>query len=111
MDDRIKYRLFDILSAIDEIESFFDNRPKRYDSFCEDVCLRRAIERDIQIIGEAMAQILKTWPDIPIRSSRKIVSTRNYVVHGYDSLQLDIIWNIVINHLPALREEITEILA
>ena len=111
MADRIKYPLFDILVAIDEIESFFENRPKRYDFFCTDICLRRAIERDIQIIGEAMNHILKEWPEVPIRTARKIVGTRNYVVHGYDSLQLDIIWNIVINHLPQLRTDINNILS
>lgn len=79
--------------------------------FCSDVCLRRAIERDIQIIGEAMGRVLKEWPDVPIQSARKIVGTRNYVVHGYDSLQLDIIWNIVINHLSKLKEDINRILS
>ena len=42
---------------------------------------------------------------IAITNSRKIVDARNYIIHGYDSLSADILWSIVINHLPKLKEE------
>lgn len=58
---------------------------------------------NLSIIGEATNRILKERPDIAISSSRKIVSTRNFLIHGYDSLSHDIIWGIVIKHLPVLR--------
>ena len=77
------------------MESFFGDRPKYFGEFCDDLCLRRAVERDIEIIGEAMNRIL---------------DARNYIIHGYDSLSADILWSIVINHLPKLKEEVQTIL-
>ena len=105
MDENINKHLHDILDAIYEIESFFGEKPKYFNEFCNDLCLRRAVERDIEIIGEAMNRILKEDRNIAITNSRKIVDARNYIIHGYDSLSADILWSIVINHLPKLKEE------
>ena len=105
MDENINKHLHDILDAINEIESFFGEKPKYFNEFCKDLCLRRAVERDIEIIGEAMNRILKENRNIAITNSRKIVDARNYIIHGYDSLSADILWSIVINHLPKLKEE------
>ena len=56
----VVYRMLtDILTAIEEIESFFGDKPKLFDDFYSNLCLRRAIERNIEIIGEAMNRILK----------------------------------------------------
>ena len=53
-----------------------------------------------------MNRILKENRNIAITNSRKIVDARNYIIHGYDSLlSADILWSIVINHLPKLKEE------
>lgn len=57
-----------------------------------------------------MNRILKVNPEIEISSSRKIVDTRNYVIHAYDSLKPDILWAIVINHIPMLKVEVTRML-
>lgn len=105
MDENINKHLHDILDAINEIESFFGDKPKYFNEFCNDLCLRRAVERDIEIIGEAMNRILKEDKNIAITNSRKIVDARNYIIHGYDSLSADILWSIVLNHLPKLKEE------
>jgi uncharacterized protein with HEPN domain len=110
MNDRDKKHLEDILIAIDEIESFFENRFKKYEVFVRDLLLRRGIERNIEIIGEAMNRILSSNKEIRITNARKIVDTRNYVIHGYDSLTPDILWSIVINHLPLLRQEVENLL-
>ena len=80
------------------------------DEFCRNLLLRRGIERNIEIIGEAMSRILKSDCTISITNSRKIVDTRNYVIHGYDSLTADILWSIVVNHLPVLKSEVRELL-
>ncbi|MDR0988561.1 MAG: DUF86 domain-containing protein [Prevotellaceae bacterium] len=111
MDDITKKQLQDILTAIEEIDSFFEGKPKQFDEFYDDIRLRRAIEREIEIIGEAMNRILKTNGSIAITNSRKIVDARNYIIHGYDSLSADILWSIVINHLPKLKEEAAALLA
>ena len=106
MDKLIPKWIEDINNAILEIESFFENRPKKFEIFENDTMLRKAIMMNITIIGEAMNRILKVYPDIKISSARKIVNTRNYVIHGYDSLQNDILWGIVIRHLPLLKKEL-----
>jgi uncharacterized protein with HEPN domain len=72
--------------------------------------LRQAVERNIEIMGEAMNRILKVDPDFKIAAARQVVNTRNYVIHGYDSLDVEMIWNIVINHLPPLRAEVEQLL-
>ena len=105
MDENINKHLHDILDAINDIESFFGDKPKYFNEFCNNLCLRRAVERDIEIIGEAVNRILKEDRNIAITNSRKIVDARNYIIHGYDSLSADILWSIVINHLPKLKEE------
>ena len=110
MDESINKHLHDILDAINEVESFFGDKPKYFGEFCDDLCLRRAVERDIEIIGEAMNRILKEYRDIAITNSRKIVDARNYIIHGYDSFSADIFWSIVINHLPKLKEEVQSLL-
>ena len=110
MDRKIKKYLTDILNSILEIESFMETRPREYEVFCDDTLFRRGVERNIEIMGAAMNQILKVYPDIPITAARKIVDTRNFVIHAYDSLRPDILWSIVINHMPILKNEIEGLL-
>ena len=110
MDDRTCKYLYDILTAISEIELFLGSEPRLFETFHQDLRLRRAVERDIEIIGEAMNRVLKTDSSIVITDSRKIVDARNYIIHGYDSLSSDVLWSIVIRHLPILKAEITQLL-
>lgn len=110
MERSVNKTLEDIRNAILEVESFFDTRPMRFDVYLSDVCLRRAVERNITIIGEAMNRLLRLAPDIEITAARRIVDTRNYVIHGYDSVTDDIMWGIVMRHLPLLKAEIEQML-
>lgn len=110
MDRKLRKYLSDILSSILEIESFLEDRPKEYATFCNDTLFRRGVERNIEIMGEAMNQVLKIDSNIPITASRKIVDTRNFVIHAYDSLKPDILWGIVINHMPILKKEVESLL-
>ncbi|MDE6371037.1 MAG: DUF86 domain-containing protein [Duncaniella sp.] len=102
----VEKRLKDVKAAIDKIDSFVESRPRRFDVFCEEDMFRCAVLLNIAIIGEAIGQILKIRPNIAISSSRQIVGTRNYIIHGYDSLDDEILWSIVINHLPRLKREV-----
>lgn len=106
MDERVLKCLSDMLRSINNIESFCSTRPKRFETFCEDICFRSAVQWEIAIIGEAMNRLLKLHPNIAITSARRIVNTRNYLIHGYDSLREDLIWAIVVRHIPILKEEI-----
>lgn len=95
-----------MLQSVLEIESYFDDKEKRYDDFIQDRKLIRAVERNIEIIGEALSRILKKDANFQIANARKIVDTRNRIIHGYDTVTDDFLWSIIINHIPLLRAEI-----
>lgn len=78
--------------------------------FKKDLKTRRAIERNVEIIGEAANRIIKQKPDIAITDIKKIIVTRNRIIHGYDSVSDEIIWSIVTKHLIKLQAEIEELL-
>ena len=110
MDNNIKTWLFDILNSINEIESYYIETPKMFEIYKNDLKTKRAIERNIEIIGEAMSRILKEDFKIKISNSRKIVDVRNRIIHGYDSVSDDVIWGIVIKNLPVLQKEVEVLL-
>ncbi|MDE6287638.1 MAG: DUF86 domain-containing protein [Muribaculaceae bacterium] len=110
MGRTVKKYLHDIYSAIEEIELFLSQRPRQYQIYLDDLMFKRAIERNVGIIGEAMSKILQIDNDIPITNSKNIKGTRNYVVHAYDTLEPHIIWNIVINDIPKLKDEVLNLL-
>ena len=110
MDNSIKAWLFDILNSINEIDGFLIDQPKNFEVFQKDLRTKRAIERNIEIIGEAMSRILKSEEKLVITDSRKIVDVRNRIIHGYDSVSDNIIWGIVIKQLPVLRVEVEKLL-
>ena len=110
MDRNIKKYLEDIILLIEEIEEFLEQRPRQFQIFLGDTMFRRAIERDISIIGEAVTKILQLDSNIEISNARKIKGTRNYIVHSYDTLDEATIWGIVINHLPKLKLEVQALL-
>ena len=109
MENEVQIWLEDIKQSIDEIEVFL---PKRRDflEFKKDLKTRKAIERNIEIIGEAVNRIINVNPEIKITNARKIVDTRNRIIHGYDTVSEDIIWTIVTNDLKKLRREIVNLL-
>ncbi|MEM7548690.1 MAG: HepT-like ribonuclease domain-containing protein [Bacteroidota bacterium] len=72
--------------------------------------LRRAIEREIEIIGEAMNRILKLESKFEISNARRIVDTKNWVIYAYDNVDEIIVWGIISNDLPKLKEEIALLL-
>ena len=111
MDRLLKSRLYDINTAIEEVYSFFEQVPKRFDEYQKNLMLRRAIERNIGTIGEATSQILKENPEIKISNARAIIATRNRVIHDYVAVNDDVIWKIVIKDLPQLKDEVTRLMS
>jgi len=101
--------LEDIKKSISEINDYLPV-PLDYLEFEKDLKTRRAVERNIEIIGEALNRILKENPGIAISDSRKIVDTRNRIIHGYDSVTADILWLIIQKALPILLQEVNELL-
>jgi uncharacterized protein with HEPN domain len=110
MDERVLKCLYDIKLAIAEVDSYFVNRQRNFKDYKSDVILRRAIERNLEIIGEAMNRILKEDPDFQIENARRIVGLRNQIIHGYDSISDENIWGVVINHLPNLKTEVENLI-
>lgn len=108
MELEIKTWLYDILNAINEIEAFVVSED--FTHFQSDLKTKRAVERNIEIIGEAMSRILARDTSIDLTNTRKIVDTRNRIIHGYDTVSDEILWNIIIQHLPVLKQEIATLL-
>ena len=109
MDNKEKKYLFDIQVCIQNIDNYI-GEPKLFDQFEKNQMLQDAVARNLEIIGEAINQLLKINPEISISNARRIVDARNKIIHGYDSLESLNIWAIVINNLPVLKEEITGLL-
>ncbi len=105
MEKEIQTWLEDIKQSIDEIEEFLPKK-RNFFEFQKDLKTRKAIERNIEIIGEAVNRILKLNPEIQITNARKITDTRNRIIHGYDTVSEDILWAIVSNDLDLLKQEI-----
>ncbi len=105
MEADVHVWLEDINQAIEEIFSFL-SRNKDYFEFQNDLKGKRAIERNIEIIGEPVHRILKSNPTFPISNARKIVDTRNRSSHGYDTVSDAIIWGILTRDLEKLKSEV-----
>lgn len=109
MDNRIKSWLEDVERSIDEI---FDFLPEKRDFFVyqKDLKTKKAVERNIEIIGEAINRILKYKNfEIEIKNAQKIIGTRNRIAHEYDSISDEVIWTIIIIELPELKKEISDL--
>ncbi len=110
MDNEIKTWLFDINSAITEIDGFFEEGKKIFENYQQDLKTKRAVERNIEIIGEAVKRILDRNSDIQLTNARKIVDARNRIIHGYDTISDDVVWGIIIRHLPKLKTEVEKLM-
>ena len=110
MDEYIEKYLTDVLISINEIESYFTKDNMRYDDFAKDTLRQRAVERNVEIIGEAVNRILKIEPAFQLANAKAIVNTRNKVIHGYDSVTPVFLWGLVINQIPKLKIEVENLL-
>ena len=110
MDERILKWLYDIKSAIDEIEGYFIDIPRDFKQYSSNLILKRAIERDLEIIGEAVSRILKQEPEFPIENAKKIIGLRNQIIHAYDNISDENVWAIIQKHIPNLKNEILNLI-
>ena len=105
MEIEIKKYLFDIQESINSIENYLGDK-RDFNIYSTNKMLRRAIEREFEIIGEALNRIDKLAPDIEITGKKQIIGMRNRVIHGYDKIDNEIIWGIIVRHMPVLKIEI-----
>lgn len=101
----LKYFL-DIESIIIEIEAIKTKSDNNFILFKSDIILQRAIERDLEILGEAIKKITEISPVIEISSIKNIIGLRNIIAHAYDSVEPEMIWAIIQKDIPKLSKEI-----
>ncbi|MFI0431244.1 DUF86 domain-containing protein [Mariniflexile sp. HMF6888] len=113
MDERILKWLYDIDFAINEIDSYFEGEEKDFSNYKKNTMLKRAIERDLEIIGEAVNRILNRDASFghEISDAKSIIGLRNQVIHAYDNVSDENIWSILINHLPKLKKEVSKLIS
>jgi uncharacterized protein with HEPN domain len=111
MNEKILKCLYDIRASIAEVDFYFENGEKKFEIYKGSLLIKRAIERNLEIIGEAMSRILKEEPNFSITNAKRIIGLRNQIIHGYDSISDENIWAIIINHLPKLQTEVDELIS
>lgn len=105
-----KKYLHDIRQAADHIAGF--TAGKSLADYERDVLLRSGVERQFEIIGEALAQLARLDEPLAARVSdrRSVVAFRNILIHGYREIDHRIVWDIVETKLPVLRREVGALL-
>ena len=106
----VRVHLFDLLEAADAVASFVEDRDLA--DYRASLMLRSAVERQLEIIGEAMARALSIEPELETRlpDARRVIDFRNVVAHGYDLLDDSRVWDVAVRLVPELRESVSGIL-
>lgn len=110
-EDKVLKWLLDIQSAIFEVETYLTSNKDGFKALQSNVMFKRALERDVEIIGEAVNRVLATEPDISISSARRIVDARNFIIHEYEKVSEEVLWAIAVRHIPLLKIEVEKLLA
>lgn len=109
MSEEVHKWLVDIREAVDNIEVHLGCR-RDFAVYQTNITIRRAVERELEITGEAMSRILKTDNIVSIINARRIVDLRNRVIHAYDAVDDVLVWSVIIKNLPALKTEIDQLI-
>jgi uncharacterized protein with HEPN domain len=104
----VRVHLYDVLSAAEAIASFIDGRSAA--DYRRDLLLRSAVERQFEVLGEALSRAMRAEPLLQERlpAARRAVDFRNVIAHGYDVLSAATVWDIARNELPALVRDVRE---
>jgi len=110
MKTPLKKRLLDALNACRAIQSFIAQRT--FADYEENLMLRSAVERQFEIVGEALNQAQADEPELSnlIPDLRRIVGMRNRIIHGYDSVDDELLWQTIQTHILPLTQRLTELL-
>lgn len=113
MDERILKWLHDVQQATSEIDSFFEGKDMTFIDYQKEIMLKRAVERNLEIIGEAINRIFKRDYEFTqkISETKAIIGLRNQVIHAYDNISDEIIWSVLKFHLPKLKAEVLHLIA
>lgn len=108
MTEQEKKLLKDIEQAVLNIDIHLDAK-RVWKEFSSSITKRRAVERELEIIGEATNNLLKINKDILLSSARKIVNLRNRVIHAYDAVDDIIVWKVIMKDIPILLKEVRQL--
>jgi uncharacterized protein with HEPN domain len=108
--DARKY-LFDIAEASKLISEFVAG--KTLDDYLKSALLQSGVERQFEIIGEALGQLARVDHQLATRITdfQKIVSFRNVLIHGYADVDDELVWDIVETRLHVLRQEVEKLIS
>ncbi len=109
MQHNVKMYLSDISNSIESIYEYLGEE-RNFNNYESNKLLRRAVERELEIIGEAVNRLLKLDSNIDISDARRIVNLRNWVIHAYDNVDNIIIWGIINKDLPLLEKQVKKLL-
>ena len=101
----LKY-ILDIESVIAEMEHILSVVNSDFTQFEEDPIAIRAVERHFEIIGEAVKKLTQSDSNFKLENGSKIIGLRNLTAHSYDTVDNEMLWGILINHIPKLKQEI-----
>jgi len=106
-----KKLLYDISQAAEKITRFIKN--KKWLDYCSDELLKSAVERQFEIIGEALNKLSKidNFTVNKIDDYQQIISFRNILIHGYADIDDRLVWSIVETKLPKLVEQLESLSA
>lgn len=106
----IRKYLHDMQRAVDALAGFTVG--KSFEDYGRDPMLRAAVERQFEIIGEALAQLAKCDAAVAasISEHRRIIAFRNILIHGYAEVDDALVWDVVETRLPTLRDEVAALL-
>lgn len=85
---------------------------KTLEDYSTDRLLRQAVERNLEIVGEAVGRLRRNDPDTTLQLSEheRIVAFRNVLIHGYDLVEDELVWETIQTKLPVLLAEVEELL-
>lgn len=108
--ETLKY-LYDVHAAAERIFRF--TRDRTWPAYRDDELLRSAVERQFEIIGEALNQLSRRQPDVTERidGCRRAIAFRNILIHGYAEIDAEIVWRVIVDDLPALHRDVTALMA
>ncbi|MDI1255888.1 MAG: DUF86 domain-containing protein [Flavobacterium sp.] len=94
------------------MDSFFEGQEKNLYKYKNSLILKRAVERNLEIIGEAINRIKLRDSEFlnNISEAKSIIGLRNHVIHSYDNISDESIWSILTNHLPKLKVEVENLI-
>ena len=109
MGNEINKYLADILDSIEKINIHLGGK-KDFSIYCSNITIKRAVERELEIIGEAVGRILKEDDDFPLAYGKTIVGMRNRIIHSYDAVDDNLVWKVIFKDIPILKTEVETLL-